>query len=107
MSHTYKHKLTGSKAVDSSCRNHGNCPWCQGKRLYKIKRQEPIVEDEMSKCKNCGLDMGHSHLGDLCERCNIQHYLPEKEELTEYDYFRKELGERLHDFSKASQLAFE
>jgi hypothetical protein len=30
-----------------------------------------------------------------------------EKELTEYDYFKKELLERLHDVSKASQLAFE
>lgn len=32
------------KAVDSHCRNHGECPWCQGNRRYKHKKREPIVE---------------------------------------------------------------
>ena len=30
----------GAKAVDSSCRNHGSCPWCAGNRLYKTRKQE-------------------------------------------------------------------
>ena len=25
----------GAKAVDASCRNHGDCPWCKGNRLHK------------------------------------------------------------------------
>jgi len=28
----------GSKAVDASCRNHGSCPACEGKRTHKNKR---------------------------------------------------------------------
>lgn len=30
----------GAKAVDPSCRNHGTCPWCQGKVKYKRKKLE-------------------------------------------------------------------
>ena len=29
-----------SRRFDRFCRNHGSCPWCQGKRLYKIKKQK-------------------------------------------------------------------
>ena len=32
----------GSKAIDHTCRNHGSCPWCQGKVDYKKKKQQPI-----------------------------------------------------------------
>ena len=46
----------------------------------------------MAHCTNCGLDMGHSSLGGWCLTCSNKHYLPEKE-LTEYDYFKKELLE--------------
>lgn len=35
----------GSKAIDSSCRNHGDCPGCANARKAKKKRQEPIVDD--------------------------------------------------------------
>ena len=36
----------GGKAVDYTCRNHGECPWCRGGRLFANKRREPIFEDE-------------------------------------------------------------
>jgi len=26
---------SGTKAVDSHCRNHGSCPWCEGNRLHE------------------------------------------------------------------------
>jgi hypothetical protein len=35
----------GSKAVDTSCRNHGDCPWCANSRKAKKKRREPIEPD--------------------------------------------------------------
>jgi len=31
----------GSKRVDSSCRSHGDCPWCEGARKHKNKRRQP------------------------------------------------------------------
>ena len=36
----------GAKAVDTSCRNHGSCPWCQGKVKYKVKRQKNYIDDQ-------------------------------------------------------------
>lgn len=33
----------GAKAVDPSCRNHGDCPWCKNGRNHKHKRREPII----------------------------------------------------------------
>jgi len=35
----------GAKAVDSTCRNHGSCSYCESNRLHKIKKQEPIIEE--------------------------------------------------------------
>ena len=35
----------GAKAVDSACRNHGSCSYCESNRLHKIKKQEPIIEE--------------------------------------------------------------
>jgi len=33
-----KRKLyRGAKAVDHSCRNHGDCPYCANNRLFKKK----------------------------------------------------------------------
>lgn len=36
----------GVKAIDPMCRNHGGCPACAKKRQYKIKRREPLEEEE-------------------------------------------------------------
>lgn len=33
----------GSKRVDSTCRNHGSCPYCQGSIKYKMEKQKPLV----------------------------------------------------------------
>lgn len=30
----------GSKAVDSTCRNHGSCEWCKRNRLHKFIKNE-------------------------------------------------------------------
>ena len=30
----------GAKAVSSSCRNNGGCPYCEGNRLYKNRKNE-------------------------------------------------------------------
>lgn len=29
----------GAKAIDCSCRNHGNCPYCRENRLFKNKKR--------------------------------------------------------------------
>ena len=36
------------KSVDSSCRNHGTCSYCEGNRLYKANR---LQEETKSKIK--------------------------------------------------------
>ena len=33
---------TKAKAVDKSCRNHGNCKWCEDNRTYKNRKREEI-----------------------------------------------------------------
>lgn len=35
----------GSKAVDRSCRNHGDCPWCERNRRYKFRDKHPEDKD--------------------------------------------------------------
>ena len=35
----------GSKAVDRSCRNHGDCPWCEENRLHKFRDKKPMMEE--------------------------------------------------------------
>lgn len=36
----------GAKAVDNSCRNHGDCPWCQKKIKHKRERQAPLEDQD-------------------------------------------------------------
>lgn len=36
-----------SKAVDSTCRNHGSCPYCKGNRLYQRTKQEQKMKSKM------------------------------------------------------------
>jgi ferredoxin len=38
-------KYYGAKEIDSTCRNHGTCGWCQ----HKIKRKEKIASDEFKE----------------------------------------------------------
>jgi hypothetical protein len=33
-------KYRRAKAVDVSCRNHGDCPYCEGNRKYRNKKQK-------------------------------------------------------------------
>ena len=35
------------KAVDSSCRNHGFCPWCLGNRTNKEKNKDKLAKQEI------------------------------------------------------------
>ena len=35
----------GAKAVDKSCRNHGDCPWCRKNIKHKRERQAPLEEE--------------------------------------------------------------
>jgi len=37
----------GSKAIDSSCRNHGDCPWCAQNRKHKEKKREPLKDSQL------------------------------------------------------------
>jgi hypothetical protein len=34
----HRKEYRGSKAIDSSCRNHGSCPHCKKAREYKQKK---------------------------------------------------------------------
>jgi hypothetical protein len=37
------------KAVDSSCRNHGDCLWCYNTRTYKNRAMDKIYKKEIKK----------------------------------------------------------
>ena len=36
---------TGSKTIDTTCRNHGGCPWCEENRLHKFRDKHPDHSD--------------------------------------------------------------
>lgn len=41
----------GAKAVDSTCRNHGSCPWCNGNRTNKNKVRDREAKKEILRHK--------------------------------------------------------
>ena len=43
----HRKKYYGAKAVDRSCRNHGDCDWCRENRSYRVRKQLLDSEDQM------------------------------------------------------------
>ena len=39
-------KIRGSKRWDSSCANHGSCPWCQGNRTFFDTKARDVYSEE-------------------------------------------------------------
>ena len=35
------------KSIDKSCRNHRDCPWCQGNRTFKNKSKDKLAKQEI------------------------------------------------------------
>ena len=35
----------GAKSIDKSCRNHGDCPWCNGNRKHKHNKRRSAMDD--------------------------------------------------------------
>lgn len=43
----HRRQYRGSKAIDKTCRNHGDCPVCLGNRFYQsMKANERMTQDE-------------------------------------------------------------
>ena len=40
-----------AKAIDTWCRNHGNCKWCEENRKYQDKKTKEKVKQEISEWK--------------------------------------------------------
>lgn len=40
----------GAKAVDKSCRNHGDCSYCQSNRMHKNRRRNFSFCEEEEEC---------------------------------------------------------
>lgn len=45
----------GGKAVAGSCRNHGDCPFCQGNRLYGSKKRLLAATARFEEQQFCGM----------------------------------------------------
>lgn len=39
MGKEHRQQYRGSKAVDSTCRNHGSCDWCRSNRTYSTRKR--------------------------------------------------------------------
>jgi hypothetical protein len=50
-----RHALTGAKSIDSSCRNHGSCPYCLSARTVKNKKREHLLIEIMKEDEELGL----------------------------------------------------
>lgn len=57
----HRKPYTGSKAIDSTCRNHGSCPWCKENRLHKFRDKHP-VEKGGTECLRQVMDIVSSSL---------------------------------------------
>ena len=36
-----------SRAVDTTCRSHGSCPWCRTNRLHKYAKQNVNAKQQL------------------------------------------------------------
>lgn len=41
----------GAKSVDYQCRNHGECPYCNGNRLYSSTKRKAAEQDKFDEWK--------------------------------------------------------
>lgn len=38
-----------SKAIDCACRNHGGCPFCEGNRRHKHRKNEQTADEKIKE----------------------------------------------------------
>lgn len=48
----HRKPYSGAKAVDSTCRNHGSCSWCQRNRIHKNEKRELTATQRLEDFKN-------------------------------------------------------
>jgi len=44
-----------AKAVNSTCRNHGSCPWCAGNRQINSRRKAQKTSEEIKQYRSADL----------------------------------------------------
>lgn len=45
----HRKQYYGSKAVDPTCRNHGSDDWSVGNRLYKNKKRQASIDEQIEE----------------------------------------------------------
>lgn len=45
----HRKKYYGAKAVDKSCRNHGNDEWSAENRQYKHKKRQASIDEQLEE----------------------------------------------------------
>lgn len=48
----HRKKYRKSEAFDMTCRLHGSCPWCKGRRLNKKRFLAKTAKKEIEELKN-------------------------------------------------------
>lgn len=44
---SHRKPYRGEKAIDATCRNHGNDKWCEGNRTHKNDKRQLVAEQEL------------------------------------------------------------
>ena len=47
----HRKEYKGAKAVDRTCRNHGDCLWCRNNRLYQYKKNKKAAKQALKDIK--------------------------------------------------------
>ena len=50
----HRHEYHGSQAFDRTCRPHGSCPWCIGRRTRWRKRLAEVERAELEAMEGTG-----------------------------------------------------
>ena len=45
---SHRKQYRGTKAIDTTCRNHGSCEWCRSNRTRKNDKRELSIDERMS-----------------------------------------------------------
>lgn len=64
----HRKQYRGSKAVDSTCRNHGSCKHCRDNRLHKYLKDEYTDETKLKNPCSCCYE-AEATIGGLCQDC--------------------------------------
>lgn len=48
----HRKQYRGAKRVDGTCRNHGNCPYCEENRTYQSRKLKEKIVSELKESKN-------------------------------------------------------